>query len=45
MTGGISAAPGYRDWRSYGIGHNFGLNLIPGPGTPQVAGQPKKKKK
>ena len=27
------------------VGHNFGLDLIPGPGTPYVTGWPKKEKK
>ena len=27
------------------VGGNYGLDLIPGPGTPYVAGQPKKKYK
>ena len=30
---------------SCGVGHNCGLDLIPDPGTPYAAGQPKKKKK
>ena len=33
-------------WRyhSCGVGHNCGLYLIPGPGTPYATGQPEKKK-
>ena len=31
--------------RSYGLGHNYGSDPIPGRGTPYVTGQPKKKRK
>ena len=29
---------------SCGLGHNYGLDLTPGPGTPYAVGRPKKKK-
>ena len=29
-------------WRCYSCSQNFGLDLIPGPGTPYTAGWPKK---
>ena len=29
----------------YGVGHNYSLDLIPGPGTPYASGVHKKKKK
>ena len=30
---------------SCGLGDDYGLDLIPSPGTPHVMGQPKKKKR
>ena len=37
----------FRIWccRSCSLGHNYGWDLIPCPGTPYDVGQPKKKKK
>ena len=32
-------------WHSCGLGHDCGLDLIPGPGTPYAEGWPKMKKK
>ena len=30
---------------NFGLGHNCGSDLLPGPGTPYASGQPKFKKK
>ena len=44
---GSSPSPAWWIWHglSYGLGREFGSNLIPGPGTPYAPGQPKMKKK
>ena len=53
--GNVSAAPRHRFnpqhsigsilyCHRYSIGHNYGLDLLPGPGTPYAARWPKKKK-
>lgn len=36
---------GSSNCRSFGVGHNCGLDQIPGQGIPYAAGQPKMKKK